>query len=156
MRQTYRARIADVSVLFESPADVTFDYLVDPEMRPEWQSSLQRIDRFAPVGRRPGGAGTTWTDVTVIPGVAPRMEVTEEMPPRTWTEIGRWWFVDARLTLDLNARSDRSTLVGAQVFVTVPVGLMPCVAPLKRVAPRVVHDDLDRAAAILGSDQSAV
>ncbi len=153
MRSTYRSQIADLSVVFDSPAETVFDYLVDPEMRPEWQASLRRIDDFMPAGRRPGGTGTTWTDVTVVPCLAPRMEVTDDEPYERWTEIGGWWFVDASLTLQVTARDDGRTRVDVAAFLTVPIALAPGISILRRLTPRALRDDLERAARILDSDE---
>ena len=32
------------AVAFAVPAEVAFDYLIDPRHRPEWQSSLRRVE----------------------------------------------------------------------------------------------------------------
>ena len=95
-----------------------FDYLTDPRNRAQWQSSLRRVDDVAELGDRPGDVGTSWTDVTVVPGVAPRLEVTACEPPRLWREIGTWRSVDAVLTLELDDR-DGGTDVRAQAILTV-------------------------------------
>ena len=48
-------------VRFDVPADVAFDYLVDPHRRPEWQSSLRRVED---VGTGAPRVGQRWVDVT--------------------------------------------------------------------------------------------
>ena len=83
-------------VRFDMPADVAFDYLVDPHRRPEWQSSLRRVEDVDAGAPR---VGQRWVDVTV-PGLRPRMETTVLDRPRTWTEVGRWRGIDAVLTPD--------------------------------------------------------
>ena len=82
-------------VRFDVPADVAFDYLVDPHRRPEWQSSLRRVEDVDAGAPR---VGQRWVDVTVA-GLRPRMETTVLDRPRTWTEVGSWRGIDAVLTL---------------------------------------------------------
>lgn len=88
------AAAAEGTVRFVVPVTVAFDYLVDPQHRPEWQSSLRRVEDVEGAPR----AGQTWTDVTV-PGLRAEM-VTEVLErPRVWAESGSWRFVRADLTL---------------------------------------------------------
>jgi hypothetical protein len=82
------------TVRFEVPVEEAFDYLVDPQRRPEWQSSLRRVEDVAGVPR----VGQTWTDVT-RPGLRPAMETTVLERPRVWAETGTWRAVRADLTL---------------------------------------------------------
>lgn len=82
------------TVRFDVAREAAFDYLVDPRRRPEWQSSLRRVER---VDRQPR-VGQTWTDVTK-PGLRPAMETTVLERPRLWAESGTWRFVRAELTL---------------------------------------------------------
>jgi hypothetical protein len=81
-------------VRFGVPVEVAFDYLVDPHNRPEWQSSLRRVEDVEGEPR----LGQTWTDVTK-PGLRPAMETTVLERPRRWAESGTWRFVRADLTL---------------------------------------------------------
>ena len=75
--------MAGGAVQFPVPAEVAYDYLVDPTHRPEWQSSLRAVELDPPRGhgRSDGHAGLVareglrWTDVT-RPGLRPRMELT--------------------------------------------------------------------------------
>ncbi len=76
-----------------------FGYLVDPHHRPEWQSSLRRVEDVSPALP---GVGQTWIDVTV-PGLRPRMETTALERATTWTEVGTWRGIAAELTLDFAA-----------------------------------------------------
>ena len=129
------------TVRFEVPAEVAFDYLVDPHTRPEWQSSLRRVDDVDGEPR----VGQTWTDVTK-PGLEPAMLTTALERPRLWSESGTWRFVRADLTL-------RFEPVGAdacdvhftfRIHALGPVGLVatlgsvPAVAADLRRASRIV------------------
>ncbi|OCH79903.1 SRPBCC family protein [Gordonia sp. UCD-TK1] len=148
-----RVTVIDTVVSFDAPIEVTFDYLADPTNRPEWQSSLRRIDDLRPIGDRAGDVGTSWTDVTVVPGVSPRMEVTACESPRRWQEIGRWRSVDAVLTLTFADRdgADRKggTDVHAEAVLTVPAigGLV--LTATRWPAAQAVRADLERAARLL-------
>ena len=77
------------------PVHEAFTYLADPRNRPEWQSSLRRVellDEGAPhVGQR-------WLDHTAV-GMAPAMELTVLEPDVVWAETGRWRGIEADLTL---------------------------------------------------------
>ena len=147
IRPTRRIRIADVAVAFDAAPAETFDYLVDPANRPGWQASLRRVDRLAAIGESPGEAGTSWTDITWVPGVSPTMEVTDYEPPRRWREIGRWWWADASLTLTFRALADSRTEVRATAFLTVPTLLAPGAIGLAVVTPWALRADLRSAAA---------
>ena len=69
------------TVPFPVPAEVAFDYLVDPVNRPQWQSSLAAVEDVT--GQV--GVGQTWTDVTK-PGLRPAMRTTSyDRPPWTWS-----------------------------------------------------------------------
>ena len=133
-----------VTVDFAAPPDVVFGHLSDPERRPDWQSSLRRIEDL----RGDGGVGTTWTDVTAV-GRA-RMAITEVDPGRVWAERGTWRGIVVNLRLDF-APSDTGTRVTATFdLATVPL-LWPAVWVLRRLAPYAVRADLQRAAHALGS-----
>ena len=55
-----------VAIAFPVPCEVAFDYLADPARRPEWQSSLARVEDVDGEPR----VGQTWVDVT-RPGLRP-------------------------------------------------------------------------------------
>ncbi|MGC4963496.1 SRPBCC family protein [Gordonia sp. DT101] len=150
MSPTRRVLIADVTVPFAAPPATTFDYLVDPENRPHWQSSLRRIEDLSPVGNRPGDTGTSWTDITFVPWVRPLLEVAEYADPMRWREIGRWWFVDASLSLAAEALPDGRTDVRARAYLTVPLILLPPTLALKILSPCALRADLRSAASIVG------
>ena len=80
------------------PREVAFDYLADPHHRPEWQSSLARVEDVDGEPR----VGQTWVDVTK-PGMRPAMETTELDRPHRWTEVGTWRGFSATLTLTFTA-----------------------------------------------------
>lgn len=133
-------------VRFDVPADVAFDYLVDPHRRPEWQSSLRRVED---VGAGAPRVGQRWVDVTVV-GLRPRMETTTLDRPRTWTEVGTWRGIDAVLTLAFTPDGD-----GCRVTPTFRVTGRGAARPLAwavdRVAVLGVLPDLRRAAKLLAA-----
>jgi len=131
------------TVSFEVPAEVAFDYLADPRNRPEWQSSLRRVEDVDGEPR----AGQTWTDVTK-PGLRPAMRTDVHERPRLWSESGTWRWVRADLTLRFDAVGDRACDVrfAFRVHVLGPVGLA-----VSLVSVPAVRSDLKRAARILSS-----
>jgi hypothetical protein len=133
-------------VRFDVPADVAFDYLVDPHRRPEWQSSLRRVED---VGGGAPHVGQRWVDVTVV-GLRPRMETTVLDRPRTWTEVGTWRGIDAVLTLAFAPDGG-----GCRVTPAFRVAGRGAARPLAWVVDRVavlgVLPDLRRAARLLAA-----
>ena len=134
------------AVRFAVPPEVAFDYLVEPRYRPEWQSSLRKVEDVDPGAPR---VGQRWVDVTV-PGLRPRMETTVLDRARTWTEVGTWHGIDATLTLDFHPEPG-----GCRVGVTFRVrGRGPArlaAYAVDRVAVLGVLPDLRRAARILAA-----
>ena len=128
---------------FDVPTEVAFDYLADPRNRPQWQSSLRRVellDHEVAVGQR-------WTDVTAV-GVRPRMETTVLDRPTTWTERGTWRALTATLTLTLVPISGRCRV--AADFEVTGTGLARPFGPvLTHTARLAVPGDLRRAARFL-------
>ena len=129
------------------PAEVAFDYLVDPRNRPEWQSSLARVEQVVgavTVGQR-------WVDVTKA-GVRPRMETTELERPRRWTERGTWRGFSAWLTLTFEpaAGGAAGCDIGVEMSLTGTGPAAPVARVLGLVSPLAVRSDLRRAARILG------
>jgi hypothetical protein len=131
------------TVTFEVPPGVAFDYLVDPRHRPQWQSSLRRVEDL----EGPPRAGQTWTDVTV-PGVRPSMRTDILRRPSLWSESGTWWFVRADLTLRFEAVGELACDVhfAFRIHALGPIGLA-----VTAVAAPVLGADLRRAARILSS-----
>ena len=133
-----------VEVEFPQPPAAVYAYLADPARRPEWQSSLRRIEDLSGGGE----VGTTWTDVTTA-GVRPRMVVTVAEPPVTWAEDGTWRRIAATLRLDLRPRG-AGTTVRATIDLRAPGLLRPLGWALARLAPLGVRADLRRAATLAG------
>ncbi len=132
-------------VRFEVPVEVAFDFLVDPHHRPEWQSSLRRVEDVDP---GPPTVGQRWVDVTV-PGLRPLMQTTYLTRPSTWTEVGSWHGIDAVLTLDFEADTGAACLVTPTFRVTGRGALRPVALAIDKVAVFGVLPDLRRAAKIL-------
>jgi uncharacterized protein YndB with AHSA1/START domain len=130
-------------VRFAVPAEVAFDFLVDPTNRPRWQSSLSRVEHV----RGDIGVGQTWVDVTV-PGLRPRMETTELDRPHRWTERGTWRSVAAVLTLTFYP-AGAGCDVGAEMRLTARGAAAPLASALGLVSPVAVRRDLKRAARLL-------
>lgn len=132
------------SVHFAVPVDVAFDYLVDPRTRPEWQSSLRRIEQLSSETPQ---VGQTWVDVTV-PGLRPSMATTALEPHHTWTEVGTWRGITAEATLEFRPEP-RGCIVTAEVTVT-GTGLYRALGPvITAAAAAAVPTDLKKAAQIL-------
>lgn len=127
------------------PPEVAFDYLVDPANRPQWQSSLRRVEDVT--GEI--GVGQRWVDVT-SPGLRPRMETTELDRPLRWTERGTWRSFSAELTLEFAPAPG-----GCEVEPTMRLSARGPAAVAARalalVAPLAVRADLRTAGRILGS-----
>ena len=130
-------------VAFDVPVEVAFDYLVDPRHRPEWQSSLRRVEVDGSEPR----VGQTWVDVTHA-GVRPVLETTALERPTTWTERGRWRGIEATLTLGFTG-GEAGCTVTAEAVVTGHGGWRPLGPLLARVAAIAVPGDLRQAAGIL-------
>jgi uncharacterized protein YndB with AHSA1/START domain len=127
-------------VAFPVPADRAFAYLVDPRNRPQWQSSLRAVVDV----RRDG---VSWTDVTVVPGVRPRMRTTIAEPPYRWVEEGELGPFRARLELRFTPTGDGTCTVCAG-FAVHGLGVGGLLAAGAR---RAVAADLRRAAHLLSS-----
>ena len=127
-------------VSFAVPAEVAFDYLVDPQHRAEWQSSLRRVEDVSGEPR----VGQTWTDVTK-PGLRPAMRTQALDRPRLWSESGTWRFVRAELTLRFSpTASGCDVRFSFRIHALGPVGLAASAVSLP-----AVRADLRKAAAIL-------
>lgn len=84
-----------VTVELAAPVGVVFAYLADPSTRPEWQSSLRRVDL---IGSGEPRVGTEWYDVTAV-GVRPRLRISRMRTDELWAEEGWWRGLRADLTL---------------------------------------------------------
>ncbi|PKZ41133.1 polyketide cyclase [Kytococcus schroeteri] len=128
-----------------APPDTFYDLLVDPRRRPEWQSSLRRVDAVRPAGGGPvASSGTTWRDVTVVPGITPSMRLTVAERPTHWVEEGRFGAFRAWLRLDLLPHGAGSQAV-PRFVVHGPLGLGRL---LTLTAVPAIRADLYRAAAL--------
>jgi len=129
------------SVAFEVPAEVAFDYLVDPRHRAEWQSSLRRVEDVDGEPR----LGQTWTDVTK-PGLRPAMRTDVLERPHLWSESGTWRFVRADLTLRFEPVGEEACDVrfAFRIHALGPLGLVA-----SAVSVPAVRSDLRRASQIL-------
>lgn len=86
-----------------------------------------------------------WTDVTVVPGLRPRMRTTRSQRPERWVEEGRFGPFRARLELRFVPDGDV-----CRVRADFTVGALGA-GPLLTLAARpAVGSDLRRAARILG------
>ncbi len=137
------------AVDFDVPVEVAFAYLIDPNNRPEWQSSLKRIEDLS--GPTPQ-VGQTWTDVTG-PGLRPAMETTVLEPPTTWTERGTWRGITAELTLRF-APTPTGCTVTAEADVSGRALLRPLGPIITVAAGFAVPGDLKRAARLLSERPS--
>jgi hypothetical protein len=130
------------TVAFGVPAEVAFDYLVDPRNRAEWQSSLRRVSAVDGAPR----VGQTWVDETK-PGLKPEMRTTALVRPLRWSETGTWRFVRADLALEFADAPGGCTVdYRFRLHALGPVGLA-----LSAASAPAVGADLRRAARILAS-----
>ena len=131
------------TVTFEVPPTVAFDYLVEPDNRMQWQSSLRGVEHVDGAPR----VGQTWTDVT-RPGLRPAMRTDILDRPRLWSESGTWRFVRADLTLRFDAVGELACDVhfAFRIHALGPLGLVA-----SAVSVPAVRADLRRAARILSS-----
>jgi uncharacterized protein YndB with AHSA1/START domain len=83
------------TVRYDVPVHDAFVYLADPRNRPEWQSSLKRVELLDDGEPR---VGLRWRDLTSV-RMAPEMEITTLEPDVLWAETGRWRAMEADLTL---------------------------------------------------------
>lgn len=137
------------AVRFPVSCATAYDYLIDPELRAEWQSSLRRVDDVRGAN---DVVGQTWTDVTKV-GARPLMELTDADRPHRWSERGTWRGISATLTLLFEPVGVDGS--GCDVTATMRVtgrGLArPIGVVLDRLAPAAVRADLRSASTILGA-----
>ncbi len=133
--------VRTITVEYDVPAEVAFDYLVDPANRAQWQSSLRRVEDVSPTAP---AVGQTWIDVT-SPGMRPAMETTVLERPVRWTERGTWRGITAELTLWFAPREGGCT-VTAEATVHGRGLLRPFGPLITTAAGFAVPGDLARAA----------
>lgn len=127
---------------FPVPVDRAFDYLADPRNRPAWQSTLRAVADV----RDDDGA---WTDVTLVPGIRPRMRTTVSERPRRWVEEGRCGPFQARL--ELGFEPDPVDPTGCRVVAGFAVRGLGVGRAVTLGSRSTVAADLRRAARILAS-----
>lgn len=103
-------RPSNLVVRMHHPVEAVFDYLADPRNRPEWQSSLRRVDLLS---EQPTGMGARWRDVTWV-GVNADMRVMTHEHLDAWAEEGTWRGITASLLLTFTPQGDE-TDVGVTV-----------------------------------------
>ena len=134
------------SVGYDVPVDVAFAYLADPRNRPEWQSSLRAVELLDEGEPR---VGMRWRDLTSA-RIEPEMVITELDPGVLWAETGRWWGIQADLTLGFSPAES-----GCEVVAALRVQGRGPLRPVGWVATRAglvaVRSDLRKAARILAS-----
>ncbi len=127
------------------PRDVAFDYLGDPRMRPEWQSSLLSVT----LSDRDAGPSVamSWRETTMV-GVRPRMEIVAFDRPRVWAERGIWRGVEASLVLSFEERSEGCRVLADGEISGRGLYAVPA-AVAGRVAGLAIGGDLRKAKKIL-------
>lgn len=112
------------TLTYDVAPDVACAYLSDPVHRPEWQSSLRRIEL---VDAGEPHVGQRWEDHTAV-GLVARMTTTHLEPGVRWSETGTWRNVTADLTLTFRPHGTGCT-VGVVFGIRVS-GLLAPVGPL--------------------------
>ena len=134
------------TVRYAVPVRVAFAYLADPRNRPEWQSSLRRVELLDEGEPR---VGMRWLDHTSV-GMTPEMVITELEPDMLWAETGRWRAIEADVTLAFAPHRG-----GCSVDVEIDVRGHGLLRPAGWVASSLgllaVRSDLRRAGRILES-----
>ncbi|GAA4819792.1 SRPBCC family protein [Nocardioides caeni] len=133
-----------VEVVLPVPPAAAFAYLADPRNRPAWQSSLRAVAEVVVPDGDPTAVGVTWTDVTAVPGVRPRLRTVVSEPGRRWAEVGELAGFSA--TLDLAFGPEPR---GTRVVATFTVAGWGVGALLGRLAVVAVRSDLRRAGELM-------
>jgi hypothetical protein len=142
--------VASLTVRFDVPAEVVFDYLVDPVNRPEWQASLKAVELL---DDGPPHVGQRWYDVTRVPGVRPLLVLESMARPHVWVETGTWRGYQATLALSFEPKGHGCEVSAS--FVVLGSGLRRPLGPVLTGAgiPAVRHD-LQKAARLLAHSSS--
>jgi hypothetical protein len=136
--------VRSTTLRYAVPVHDAFAYLADPRHRPEWQSSLRRVELLDEGEPR---VGQRWVDHTAV-GMAPRMEITELEPDVLWAETGRWRAIEADLTLRFAPHRDGCS-VDVEFEVRGPGALRPVGWAASAAGLLAVRSDLRRAGRIL-------
>jgi len=141
----------ELRIVYPHRVEEVFALLTEPRRRPEWQSSLRRVEMLT---EGPTGVGTRWYDVTAAIGVRPLMEITEYAAPRLWAEAGIWGGVVARIWMDFESRTDAAggpeTVVTVTTMVDAPTWRRPVAWGLALLGPAAMRRDLHRAGRLIG------
>lgn len=138
-------RAHNLVVRMHHPVARVFDYLADPRNRPEWQSSLRRVELL---GTRTTGVGTRWRDVTWA-GVRPEMRVVTHEPQQAWAEEGTWRGLTAFLLIVFVEQGDETDLEISVRLRGSGLWRIPA-AGAGLLTPAALRSDLGRADRILG------
>jgi hypothetical protein len=140
------------ALTYDVPVGVAYAYLSDPRHRPEWQSSLKRVELLDDGAPR---RGQRWLDHTAV-GLAPEMVITEMETDRVWAETGRWRAIEADLRLGF-APAEGTAGAGCRVEVSFEVRGAGLLRPVGWAATGAglfaVRSDLARAGRILAERQ---
>jgi uncharacterized protein YndB with AHSA1/START domain len=143
-------RMLGGEVSFDVPVEVAYEYLADPRNRPQWQSSLRRVEILDEGEPR---VGMRWRDHTVA-GIHPEMEISAMEPGELWAETGQWRAISAFLMLTFETHPTGCTVdVAFRVQgrgVLAPVGWLATAAGMLPVM-----SDIKRAARLLGAGRVA-
>jgi hypothetical protein len=139
-------RATSVVVRLHHPVARAFDYLADPRHRPEWQSSLRRVEMLS---EQTAGVGTRWRDVTWL-GVSPELRVVTHEPQQAWAEEGRWRGITASLLIIFVAQGDETDLEMSVRLRGTGIWRLPA-AVAGLLTPAALRSDLARADRILAS-----
>jgi len=140
MPRTFRASL-DLAVSREA----AFDYLGDPRLRPEWQSSLLSVT--LPDRNVEPHLAMSWSETTMV-GVRPRMEIIEFQRPDVWAERGTWRGVEATLVLRFEENGKGCRVVASGEIVGRQLYAVPA-AVAGRLAGLAIGGDLRKAKRIL-------
>ncbi len=138
-----------MKVAFDVPKEVAFVYLADPRNRPDWQSSLARVEMLS--GGEPR-VGMRWRDHTKA-RIVPEMEITAMEPNEVWAESGTWRGIRATLELVFESAPTGCT-VDVRFRVTGRGALRVLGLPITVAGVPPVLADVRRAARILAERQA--
>lgn len=122
-----------------------YDYLADPRNRPQWQSSLRRVEAITELAPR---VGAEWYDLT-WPGLRAHLWISRAEPPAVWAEEASWRGLRASLELRFHAEGRHGTRVEAEVEVRGRGAWDRLARAAGLAAPYAVRADLRRAGTIL-------
>ena len=137
-------RAHNLVVRMHHPVAPLFAYLADPRHRPEWQSSLRRVELLS---AKPTGVGARWRDHTWA-GMAPEMRVITHEPQQAWAEEGSWRGLRAFLLMVFVDQGDETDLEISVRMRGTGIWRLPA-AGAGMLTPAALRGDLARADRIL-------